>query len=234
VAQSDAVYFNVPGTALVRYREAWVMPLTALAVLLFAAIVGMGCWKKTLSPAGVGAGFLSLLLSLIAVAVVTAIGSWLASTIAGGTGVIGDTLRSDLYLLGLVAFAIAATSVVYVYFGWVRAGDLVAGALAWWLLLLVLTSVLLPGGSYLFTWPLLIALVAFAIWIGPWKTRSVVSVAVILACAIPGIILFVPLIYLLLSALTLKMTWLLLLPVALLLGLILPYLKPTDSLTFKR
>jgi hypothetical protein len=61
-----------------------------------------------------------------------------------------------------------------------------------------------------------------------------VSVAVILACAIPGVILFVPLIYLLLSALTLKMTWLLLLPVALLLGLILPYLKPTDSLTFKR
>src|ERR1051325_3322500 len=102
-ANGDAVYFNVPGTALVHYREAWVMPLTLVNVLLFAAIVGMGWWKKTLSPAGIGAGFLSLLLSLIAVAVVTAIGSWLA----GGAGVIGDTLRSDLYLLGLVAFAVA-------------------------------------------------------------------------------------------------------------------------------
>jgi len=232
-AKGDAVYFNMPGMALIRYREVWVMPLTTVIALLSAAIGVMGWRKKTLSPAGVAAGFLSLLLSLIAVAAITAIGSWLAYTLEGGAGVIalGDTPRSNLYVLGLVVLAVAATAAVYAGFGWVRAEELVAGALAWWLLLLVLTSVFLPGGSYLFTWPLLIALAAFAIWTGPWKVwrRSAGSVAVVLACAIPGVILFVPLVYLLISALTLKMTSILLLPVALLLGLILPHFKTTTA-----
>lgn len=232
-AKGDAVYFNMPGMALVHYREVWVMPLTLAIALLFAAIVGMGWRKKTLSPAGIAAGFLSLFLSLIAVAAITAIGSWLAYTFEGGAGVIalGDTPRSNLYVLGLVVFAVVATAGVYAGFAWVRAEELVAGALACWLLLLVLTSVFLPGGSYLFTWPLLIALTAFAIWTGPWKIwrRSAGSVAVVLACAIPGVILFVPLVYLLISALTLKMTSILLLPVALLLGLILPHFKTTTA-----
>jgi hypothetical protein len=230
-AKGDAVYFNVPGMALVRYREVWVMPLTAAIALLFAAIVVMGWRKKTLSPAGVATGLLTLFLSLIAVAAITAIGSWLAHTLEGGAGVIalGDTPRSNLYVLGLLALAVAATAAVYAGFAWVRAEELVAGALACWLLLLVLTSVFLPGGSYLFTWPLLIALAAFAIWTGPWKMwrRSAGTAAVVLACAIPGVILFAPLIYLLISALTLKMTSILLLPVALLLGLILPHFKTT-------
>ena len=232
-AEGDAVYFNVPGAPLVRYGERWVAPLTAAAGLLFAAVVGMGWRKKTLSPAGVAAGFLSLLLSLIAVAVVTAIGSWLSFTLEGGAGVIapGETTRSDLYALSLVAFAIGATSAVYTGFSGTRAEELVAGGLAWWLLLLVLTTVFLPGGSYLFTWPLLIALAAFAIWTGPWRfwRRSAGSAAVLLACAIPGVILFAPLVYLLLAALTLNMSPLLLLPVALLLGLILPHLKATTN-----
>lgn len=232
-AKGDAVYFNVPGMALVRYREIWVMPLTAAIALLFAAIVVMGWRKKTLSPAGVATGLLSVFLSLIAVAAITAIGSWLAHTLEGGAGVIalGDTPRSNLYVLGLLALAVAATAAVYAGFAWVRAEELVAGALACWLLLLVLTSVFLPGGSYLFTWPLLIALAAFSIWTGPWKMwrRSAGSVAVVLACAIPGVILFAPLVYLLISALTLKMTSILLLPVALLLGLILPHFKTTTA-----
>jgi len=232
-AKGDAVYFNVPGMALVRYREVWILPLTVAIVLLFATIVVMGWRKKTLSPAGVGAGLLSLLLSLLAVAAITAIGSWLAYTLEGGAGVIalGDTPRTNLYVLGLVVLAVAATAAVYAGFGWVRAEELVAGALAGWLLLLVFTSVFLPGSSYLFTWPLLIALAAFAIWTGPWKMwrRSAGSVAVVLAFAIPTVILFVPLVYLLISALTLKMTSILLLPVALLLGLILPHFKTTTA-----
>ena len=224
-ANADAVYFNVLGTALVRYPQNWVMPLTAVIALLFAAIVGLGWWKKTLSPTGVAGGFLSLLLSLIAVATLTAIGSWLAYSVDGGVIAPGDTPQSNLYVVGLVVLAVAATAGVYAGFGWVRAEDLVAGALAWWLLSLVFTSVFIPGGSYLFTWPLLIALVAFAIWIGPWKTRSAGSAVVLLACIIPGIILFVPLVYLLLAALTVKVTPLLFLPVALMLGLILPHLS---------
>jgi len=225
-ANSDAIYFNLPGIALVRYREGWVLPLTLAIALLFAAIVGMGSWKKTLSP-GVATGFLSLLLSLLAVAAITAIGSWLASTLEGGAGVItlGDTTRSNLYVLGLVVLAVAATAGVYACFRWVRAEDLVAGALAGWLLLLVLTSVFLPGGSYLFAWPLLMALAAFALWMRRRSGR----IAVLLACAIPGVLLFVPLVYLLISALTFKMTPILLLPVALLLGLILPHFKTTAA-----
>jgi hypothetical protein len=230
--EGEAVYFNVPGAAFVRYGKGWVVPLTALIGLLFAVVVGMAWRKKVLSPKGIALGFLSLLLSLIGVAIVTTIGSWLSSTLAGGAIISpGDTAQSDLFALSLVAFAAGVTSATYAFFGDARAEELVAGGLAWWLLLLVLTSVFLPGGSYLFTWPLLFALAAFAIWIGPWKLwrRSVGSMAVLLASAIPGVILFTPLVYLLLAALTLKMAPLLLLPAVLLLGLILPHLKTTTT-----
>jgi hypothetical protein len=226
--EGDAVYFNVPGAALVRYGEGRVMPLTAAVAVLFAAVVGWGWRKKALSPRGIATGFLNLLLSLVAVAVVAAIGSWVVYTLHGGAEVIapGDTLPSDLYALGLVAFAVGAASAVYAGFGGVRAEELLAGGLAWWLILLVLTSLFLPGGSYLFAWPLLPALAALAARTGPWKfwKRSVGGAAVLLACAVPGVILFAPLIYLLLAALTLKAAPLVLLPVALLLGLILPHL----------
>jgi hypothetical protein len=231
--EGDAVYFNVPGAALVRYGESRVMPLTLAVAVLFAAVVGRGWRKKALSTRGVAAGFLNLLLSLVAVAVVSAIGSWLAYTLHGGAGVIapGDTLRSDLSALGLVAFAVGAASAVYACFCGVRAEELLAGGLAWWLILLVLTSLFLPGGSYLFAWPLLPALAAFAVKTGPrklWK-RSVGGAAVLLACAVPGVVLFTPLLYLLLAALTLKAAPLVLLPVALLLGLILPHLHAATA-----
>lgn len=232
-AEGEAVYFNVPGAGLVRYRAGWVGLLTASIGLLFAVVVVMGWRKKMLSGRGVAAGFLSVLLSLIGVVIVTTIGSWLAYTLEGGASVIapGDSRGSDLYALGLVAFAVGTTSAIYAVFAEARAEELVAGALTWWLLLLVLTSVFLPGGSYLFTWPLLFALAAFAIWIASGKLwrRSAGIIAVVLVCAIPGVILFVPLVYLLLAALSLKMAPLLLLPVALLLGLILPHLKATTA-----
>src|SRR5437762_10591344 len=43
------------------------------------------------------------------------------------------------------------------------AANMLAGGLCWWLLLLVLSSLFLPGGSYLFTWPLLFSLLGLGV-----------------------------------------------------------------------
>jgi hypothetical protein len=57
------------------------------------------------------------------------------------------------------------------------------------------------------------------------STPATKNLPVLLACAIPGIILFSPMIYLLLAGLTLSMASVTMLLVVLLLGLILPHLN---------
>jgi hypothetical protein len=80
------------------------------------------------------------------------------------------------------------------------------GGYLWSLILLALTSLFLKGGSYLFTWPLLFNLGALGFVLA--GKRSVIlsgkHLVLLVAGAVPGIILFTPLIYLTSAALTLS------------------------------
>jgi hypothetical protein len=75
--------------------------------------------------------------------------------------------------------------------GRMRMYNLAARALVWWAVLMVLSSLFFPGGSYLFTWPLLFSVLALG-WMffikepaaRPWLHAGVLSVA-----SVPGILL---------------------------------------------
>jgi hypothetical protein len=139
---------------------------------------------------------------------------------------------NGLYMLGLVALTLVTTSGVYVWFRKsAGAQDLTAGGLLWWLLLMTLSSLLAPGGSYLFTWPLLFSVIAFGLSLTAknQKTFSWSHSAILSIGAIPGVILMTPMVYLALTGLTPKWSLALMAVVALALGTFIPHLCQTVS-----
>ena len=144
----------------------------------------------------------------------------------------GTTYETTLYLLAFVALILAIMAGLGAWLlRRVRAENLSMGALGVWTVLLLLTSVALPGVSYLFAWPLLAALVA-ALWrlrradeqAAPWARAAALALA-----AIPGLVLLTPAIYLLFAMLGLSqgplpMVGVSLVLVPLLGGLLVPHL----------
>ncbi|MHC5109272.1 MAG: M28 family peptidase [Planctomycetota bacterium] len=114
------------------------------------------------------------------------------------------------YALGLVSLAIFALTMFHqIDRRGRRTLDVAAGPWVIWALLAVATSFVVPGVSYLFVWPLLFQVSAFAIVLVALHERDAVKtwgkhLAVALA-ALPTVILWAPLPYLLFKALGL--TW---------------------------
>lgn len=209
-AERDAVYFNPFGHTFVHYSGRWVLPLTILVALLFVCVAFYGWRKGLLKPGGAAFGFAAFLLSvLLAPACV-----WLAWRLVTALRpsyreVPPDSAGGgDLYIIGFVLLSLALVSAVYVFFARrVSAGSLLLGALFGWLLLLIASSFLVPGGSYLFAWPLLFMLVGLAFVLksgdrdGLRPSRSLVVLTIF---AVPLVLLAAPVIYQTYVALTLN------------------------------
>jgi hypothetical protein len=104
--------------------------------------------------------------------------------------------------------------------------DFWAGALLGWAGLLVITTLLLPGASYLFAWPLLFALAGLAARLlaplhAPWAT------AVVIASGLPAVVLVAPMVHLVFVGLTLALVAPAMVLLMVLLGLLVP---PIDLL----
>jgi len=226
----SAVYFNVPGVPLVHYSRRWVAPLAGLAVAFFVVIAGLGLRRGRLTLQGIASGFLALLLSLISTGVVITIVWWMINLLDHRTVAMspGDSSQGQLYLLSVVAITIGVVSALYRWL-WrnISVEDLLVGGLIWWLLLMLLTSVFLSGGSYMFTWPLFFSLVGVVTLLLKKKQEplSPANLATCLVCAVPSIFLTAPMVYLLLAGLTLKASAAVMMLVALVLGLFLPYVN---------
>lgn len=195
----DLVYFDLLGLALVRYSTAAALALGLLAALAALGLSAAGVRRGLLTASGIAAGFLGLLLSMVAAVALV----WLAQLAAGVLhGRLGTPQpaggSSHLYTLAFVALAVASTSAV---FAWLRvrvgAESLSAGALLWFLVLTVASLLFLPGGSYLLTWPLLFGTLALGYRLfapGKARTRGA-SLLVLSLCAAPGVVLLVPMIF---------------------------------------
>jgi hypothetical protein len=140
-----------------------------------------------------------------------------------------EASQSRLLLLSFVALAIGITSVVYTL-AHKRASveSLTAGTLIWWLILMIVTSIFLPGGTFLFHWPFLFSLIGFGWMIfasKDGKKSSLLTPLILGLCALPGIILFAPTIFHIFVGLTLDWAPLLISMVVLLFGLLVPHLR---------
>ncbi|HEX7317501.1 MAG TPA: M20/M25/M40 family metallo-hydrolase [Pyrinomonadaceae bacterium] len=226
-ATGDAVYFSLLGSYLVHYPTAWVLPLAALTALSLLAVVWLGLKRKRLRLSGVVLGFVAMLASMIATwGVVSAVWWLVRATHDAYRSMPGDTYNSWLYLASFVALTAAVTASLLVLFRrWAAMQDLWAGALVFWLVLLVPTALLLPGASYLLTWPLLFSLLALGLTLFSDERTGAGRLPILFIGAVVGTILFVPVIHLMSVALTVNASGLAMVAVALLLGLFVPQLS---------
>jgi hypothetical protein len=224
--EGNAVYFNI-FRATFYYSQRWVLPLVVVVTVLFVAVAALGLKKKQLTLKGTLLGVLAFFAAAIAASLVTTLVWWALQAFRDRLGLLplGDTYHQYLYAGGFIALAVAVFSVVNLLFrGKTSAPNLWLGALAWWLLLTIATGVWLPGGSYLLAWPLLFSLIGLGVIFltGASRTISTKSFIVLLLCAVPGLLLLVPIIYFVYLALGMTGLLALMLLVTLLLGLLLP------------
>lgn len=226
----NAVYFNLFGFTLIHYSSVWILPLMILVTLIFVGVTLLGFKRHLLTLSGMALGFLAFLISTLCSALVVSSVWWLIRRLHPGYRAIiqGDTYNSGVYMVSLVALSIALTAGLYLFFRKrTSVENLTMGALTWWLILMILTSLLLPGGSFLFTWPLLFSLLALGLIFLDKKERSdsIKRVAVFSIGAIPGVIILAPVIYLVFVGLTLGMSGAVMVLVVLLVGLLIPHLS---------
>ena len=194
----NAVYFDVLGLFLVRYSGAVVPLLTLLITVIFLALVILGWRKGRFTLLGIALALVVQLVTLIVVPAGFAIGWFLIQRILNvlGGSAQAAAYQSKLYFIGFALLAIAISYISYAaLLPKIRVEDFMASSLAWWILLLILTSVLLPGVSYLLTWPVLFCLPAFGYLLltGAQKSRLIFF---FLLAVTPALLMFAPAIYL--------------------------------------
>ena len=227
--ERNAVYFNSIGSILIHYPGSWSIIWTLLTGLLFVAVLIVGFRFGHLKTSGIIRGCLMLLSTMIIVGIAGTILSWVIRGIHSDERLANQstTYNSYLFMIGFVLLAVALTSMVYNWFlRRTNVESLVTGALLWWFMAMILTTLFLPGSSYLFTWPLLFIVVALGVVFifkgqgsGSW-TRFAVT-----AAAIPGILIFVPMIYLVFTALALSMAGIVMALIVLSIGVLLLQLQ---------
>ena len=226
--KSNAVYFNVFGALFFYYSSTWILPLAGIILVLFIAVIFYGFRKRRLTISGFALGVLAFALSASAAYGIVRLTWWLIYRFGGAQEWLlagNNAYGANSYLLSFVLLTVAMTAVIYLLFSRrVDAVNLTLGALLWWVVLMIVTAIYLPGGSYLLMWPLLFALVGVAVAIAFPQLGGVKMLAVATLCALPGLFLLAPMIHSLGVALTLSSPAMMQVPVVLLLGLLIPQL----------
>ncbi|NJN08282.1 MAG: M20/M25/M40 family metallo-hydrolase [Richelia sp. RM2_1_2] len=195
-ADTNAVYFNILPAVVVYYSQAWVIPHMVITALLLIAVVIIGIQRKQLTLKGISLSAVAFVLSIIGAVIVVNLVWWLVKILNPNLQIfIIGNYQSDIYQAALIALTIAVMSAFYT---WLLARfhlhDLFIGAMFIWAALMVLTSLLMPGASYLFTLPLFFTLLGLG-WIfltSKQIDNSWQQVIIFAITAIPGIILFIP------------------------------------------
>jgi hypothetical protein len=170
----DEIYFNSLGSHMIQYPMSLAIPLAALAIVTLLAIIGLGFVKRRLT---LGGYFKSLLLAPFALVISAAAALAIFAAAFGFKNVVylytvklsyipepRALYDGNLYCCSLGLMAIALTGGLYFWASHrLRSEELHAAALTWLCLVLVVLAVYLPGGSYLFTWPILFGAIGLAV-----------------------------------------------------------------------
>ena len=190
----DSVYFSLPGNFFVHYSNRFLWPLVLVSgVLLFGTIFyANGAWQTSLLSI-----FASFFIHIVILLVLLMIGlgfvlgvQWLHLHALPE----GGLEQNALYVFGLYALLAAVLSLLYSLFRKriTPPAFFLGGALLIFVFLLVTTK-WLPGGSYLFVWPLLAGLLATMTAAFRSSRLSFLSVLVLCALSVPALVFYVPL-----------------------------------------
>ena len=221
----NSVYFDLFSMTLVAYPAAWSLPLALLTTALFVVVIVLGIRRRRLRLSHIGIGALALLGSMVAVAVVlvNAVAFIKSRHGVSGAALMPDTATGRLYAYGLLMFTAATVAALNAWFRrHVGVENQLTGAALVWLPLMLCSAWLWPGASYMFTWPLVFALLAALCLLtsAAGRATSPLCLVPVLLCGVPGIILIAPMVYLILVGLTLSAAAAVMMLVVLLTGLL--------------
>jgi hypothetical protein len=219
---NDVVYFDLIGQTVVTYSKAWIFPLLALTTLLFVFVVARGIATDELRVKGILIGVAALLGGIIISAALCGF-VWFLTQKFFRSVPWSEPYHSTPFQLGFIFLTFASVSLVYLLLRRrANALSLMVGACFLWLLISIATSVAMPGASYLFTIPLMLTCVSLLFFFVSKVRREFRIHLLILFTGVPVIVLWAPLIYNLLVALTLNAISMAVIFVVLPLGLLLP------------
>jgi Peptidase family M28 len=220
----NAVFFTAAGE-LIHYSAWLAIPLAIVVTILVLSAMWIGMRDGRLSIGGIAAGF-GIYSIAIVIALAEARGAWwLMRALAGWRMLPVGTIYGGFY------FSVAADALIfgtlwaaYVLISrTVRLQNLGAGALAVWTVMMLATSIAMPGTSYIFAWPLLFATLAIGYRGTATDDRTAIRLVIVTLLALaPATVMLAPsfaasadgtIVFLVLSGLT----------AALLFGLFVPY-----------
>jgi hypothetical protein len=161
--RGNAVFF-VTGGRLFHYPAWLAVPLALIVTILLLGVLQTGIREGRFSVGGVAAGF-AIYAIAIAVSIVEARGVWWLMAALAGWRMLpsGTTYGGFYYAFGAIALILGTLWAAYALIARsIRLQNLGAGALAVWAVLAIATGVAMPGGSYIFAWPLMFAAIAMS------------------------------------------------------------------------
>jgi len=196
--EGNHTYFTLLGM-FVHYPVWLVVPLALIALLAF----GLSLWYHRRHGARLGRVGLSAATFVLPIAVAggLGLGVWQLLRLLRpeySLFLSGDTYRPLYYA---IASSLLALVVLLVWYRWIRRRASVAevafAVLTWFAVLAVVAAFLVPGGAYLFTWPLLIgsgAMAATRRWAPAGSPLAELAAG---AASVPAVLLGLPVILLL-------------------------------------
>lgn len=224
-SKGDQVYFDIVGWFLLHYPASWATLLAVVAAFIYITVTAVGIKRKRITFPHVVTGSLAVLVCMASSALIVALAWTLASSLLGASAI---NAAPNLFQIGFTTLALVTSLGLFLWISKnTSAESATAGALLWWLLLMVIMTLKHPPGNYVFMWPLLFATIGLAFMLrlrverlGSWRSMLVLSL-----CAAPGILLFVPVFYLTLLGATIRFSAVVMIFIPLLPGLMIPQLK---------
>lgn len=224
--EGDATYFTILNGLLISYSQDWTTLLTILVLLMFLYVCWFGMQKGMLEIKKILLGFFLHGLNFVVIyACITGLWGIISSFYEFSDYTVYYPDFSYLYLVGLLFLSITLFAAMILQqkmsVGYL---NLAVGMNVWWLILVLISNLYLPGAHYLFFWPLfggllsaLVALLSNELNRNTWCYVGALSIL-----AMPSVLLFTPLFYFINLFVTLKMAGLFFVTVFLLLGLLIP------------
>lgn len=192
---ANVIYFNLFSNLMVIYPSSWALPLAILTTLVLIGVLGWSVFKKRSSPVSILACTPGALAGLAAGPVLATLLWGLISQLFPQTALYfpAHTYNDGWYALAFTALAAGATLIIFrIYLRKHSWGDLLASGLVLLAVVNLPISIYLPGFSYLFTWPILLAVVPWGIFLSGKSRNHWLEIISWTTLVVPSLLLWLP------------------------------------------